>query len=282
MAPPPATLVTTLGTVQIRRLLDVIASGGSIGAGSLAGDSRLQQFLRSLGGVVSSTGNVEVSSSQLRAAQGILEGQLANPVTPEFASPTPATTEPPPPVVGASAISLASSFANPTSPVRDAFAASSLGGAPVATGFELLRANFDMLLAADAARRATTDQRVSIASFLTELARTSPSRAADFRFFGSGGEFGAGPGDEFSFINALTRGDVPGIFGTGVSGNIGGTNVTTPGVLGLKQLDFLQNNPNIAAVLGDVAERLGDPDIFTRSIGASLPVSRRISTAAGV
>ncbi len=180
----------------------------------------------------------------------------------------PITDDSPPAGSTVGQLEAAAGLANPSTGIN---LPSGQGGTPVAQGVGLFQQMFENLLSADAAARATVDQRVSIINALINLARSSPSAAADFRFFGTGGE----RTNEFEFVNALARGEVPGIFGTGVSGNIGGNQVTTPGTLNLKQLDFLNQNPNIAFVLGDVAQRLGDPDLFTRSIGASIPVAQQ-------
>ncbi len=169
-------------------------------------------------------------------------------------------------------VNAAATIANPATGI-DFGGGASGSGTPVAQGVGLFQQMFENLLSADAANRATVDQRVSIINALVNLARTSPSAAADFRFFGAGGE----RTNEFEFVNALARGKVPGIFGTGVSGNIGGHQVTTPGTLRLKQLSFLNQNPNIATVLGDITSRLGDPDLFTRSIGSGIRTGPQIA-----
>lgn len=138
------------------------------------------------------------------------------------------------------------------------------GASPVATGFDLFRETFDMLLEAEAAKRAAIDQDISIAQLFSELQRASPTQAADLAT-----RLGL-PGQEpdLGFANIFGRGA-----NTTFGGKVGTQDLALPWSFSGKQLSFLQSAPNVAGVLGDISARFGRPDIFSESVRGLIPTS---------
>lgn len=167
----------------------------------------------------------------------------------------------------------------------------SLAGSPAATGFPLFERTVQLILQADAARRATIDQNVSIIRTLIELERASPTRAAGLAA-GLGLE-----GPNLSFVNALTSqgpafgGLTAGGLGGGAFGGMGdtpsfggsvaGQELSLPLGLSGQQLANLVANPNVAAGVLDVADFFGRPDFFRQSQAALLPTSQQLLGTVG-
>lgn len=141
----------------------------------------------------------------------------------------------------------------------------------VAFGMELQQQMFQNLLSANADRRASVDQTVSIINLLSELERVSPTRAASFA-----AAMGMGDGPDLGFTNDIGQGAM-----ARVSGKAGNQNISLPLSLSGKNLDFLGNNPNVANVVQDVASAIGLPDIFRRSAASAIPTSRSLLSMAG-
>ncbi len=144
------------------------------------------------------------------------------------------------------------------------------GDIDVALGSALRQQEFENLLLANKDRRATIDQQVSIATFLAEAERASPTRAAAIN-----AALGLGTGGiDFGFADAFLGGGQlqvgQGGFSTGVAG---GQNVALPNSLSLNQLSFLEANPVIARFIADLGDFLGKPDIFGTSIAGAIPTS---------
>ncbi len=140
---------------------------------------------------------------------------------------------------------------------------------PIAMGVDLQQLQFENLLSSREDRRATIDQQVSIALFLAEVARASPTRAASIN-----ATLGLGQNIDFGFANAFVGGGQlsPGQGGFS-TGTVGGQNVTLPNSLNLNQLSFLDANPMIARFVQDLGDFLGKPDIFSTSIAGAIPTS---------
>ena len=166
--------------------------------------------------------------------------------------------------------------------VASALAASTGGGFDVAFGFPLFSQMTDLILRADANRRATIDQNVSILRLMSDLERVSPTRAASLAA-------GLGlPEPDLSFLSVLQsgapafgRGGAAAGGGTSFGGMVGTQNVSLPSFLSGAQLTNLQANPNIAQIVLDVADRFGRPDLFTQSAAGVVPTSPTLLAAAG-
>jgi hypothetical protein len=166
--------------------------------------------------------------------------------------------------------------------VASALAASTGGGFDVAFGFPLFAQMTDLILRADANRRATIDQNVSILRLMSDLERVSPTRAASLAA-------GLGlPEPDLSFLSVLQsgapafgRGGAAAGGGTSFGGMVGTQNVSLPSFLSGAQLTNLQANPNIAQIVLDVADRFGRPDLFTQSAAGVVPTSPTLLAAAG-
>ncbi len=141
----------------------------------------------------------------------------------------------------------------------------------VAFGFELQQQMFQNLLSANADRRASVDQTVSIINLLSELERVSPTRAASFA-----AAMGMGDGPDLGFTNNIGKGAM-----ARVSGRAGNQDISLPLSLSGADLSFLSNNPNVANVVQDVASAIGLPDIFRTSAAAGIPTSRSLLSLAG-
>lgn len=142
----------------------------------------------------------------------------------------------------------------------------------VAFGFPLFERVFSMLLSANAERRATVDQNVSILRTLGELERVSPTRAASLAA-------GLGlPEPQFDFLELLNQ---PGpLFqpgGGALGGRVGGQSLSLPSVLSGQQLSGVLQNDNLARIVSDVADYLGAPDYLQRSAAATAPASRALA-----
>ncbi len=144
------------------------------------------------------------------------------------------------------------------------------GDIDIALGAELRAAEFDMLLSAREDQRATIDQQVSIVTFLAEAERASPTRAAALN-----ARLGLGTGGiDFGFADVFLSGGqlAPGRGGV-TTGTVGGQQVGLPNTLSLNQLAFANANPVIARFIADLADFLGNPDIFGSSIASAIPTS---------
>lgn len=142
------------------------------------------------------------------------------------------------------------------------------GASPVATGFDLFKDTFTMLMQADAARRAAVDQQISLATLFTELERASPTRAADLAV-----RLGLPSMEpDMGFAN---------IFGKGANATFGGTAgsqaLSLPWMFSGSQISFLNDRPNVANVVGDISERFGRPDLFRESIASLIPTSASLT-----
>lgn len=176
-------------------------------------------------------------------------------------------------IIGASAFG-GGGGATGLTPTNDQLLGSALfgdGGTGIDTafGFPLLAQTADLILRANQERRAGIDQSLSLAQYLLELERVSPTRAADFAT-----QFGLESPTDFSFVNRfIGGGPFPQARGGTVGGVVGGQQVRIPGTLSGRQLSFLDSNANVARLFQDVAERFGLPDIFQQSASAAIPTS---------
>lgn len=152
---------------------------------------------------------------------------------------------------------------------------SSGGGYDVAFGFPLLERTFDMILRANADRRATIDQNVQILGTLADLERVSPTRAASVAA-------GLGlPEPQFDFLSVLSQpGPAFSPSATPFGGLVGSQNVMLPGALSGQQLSGLLDNENVARIVMDVAERFGRPDLLSTSAQGLLPTSGLLTSIA--
>lgn len=175
-------------------------------------------------------------------------------------APPPTLSRPPssPTAVSTSGLGVANALANlPGGGAQD-----------VAFGFPLFSQMVDLILRADAARRATVDQNVSILRLVSDLERVSPTRAASVAA-------GLGlPEPQFDFLDVLFQGG-PAFNPTGTSfgGRVGTQDVQLPGVLGGQQLANLGSNPNVANIVSDVADYFGRPDYLAQSAASLIPTS---------
>ncbi len=144
------------------------------------------------------------------------------------------------------------------------------GDIDIALGAELRAAEFDMLLRARQDQRATIDQQVSIAMFLAEAERASPTRAASIN-----AALGLGTGGiDFGFADVfLSGGQLSPGRGGFTTGTVGGQQVGLPNTLSLNQLAFANASPVIARFIADLGDFLGNPDIFGSSIASAVPTS---------
>ncbi len=148
------------------------------------------------------------------------------------------------------------------------------GDIDIALGAELRAAEFDMLLRARQDQRATIDQQVSIAMFLAEAERASPTRAASIN-----AHLGLGSGGiDFGFADVFLSGGqlAPGRGGV-TTGTVGGQQVGLPNTLSLNQLAFADANPMIARFIADLGDFLGIPDIFGSSVASAVPTSSALA-----
>lgn len=145
------------------------------------------------------------------------------------------------------------------------------GATDVAQGFDLQQQMFQNLLSANADRRATVDQTISVINLLAELERVSPTRAAEFA-----SALGMGDGPDLGFVNEIDSGAL-----ARISGTAGNQSISLPLSLSGRSLDFLGNNPSVANVVQDVADAIGLPDIFRRSGASAIPTSRSLIGLAG-
>lgn len=149
------------------------------------------------------------------------------------------------------------------------FGANQAGGStPLAAGFPIVQGMVDMLLRANADRRASIDQQINLARLFADLQRVSPTRAADMAV-----RLGITQSpDDFGFVNLFGKGgSFPSAGGPGISGTIGNQQVSLPSVFSGQELSFLGDNPNVQRVIADVADKFGMPDIFDRSMAARIP-----------
>ncbi len=153
---------------------------------------------------------------------------------------------------------------------------SGAGGAPAAAGFDLFADTFDLLLRANDARRAEKTQLISLLQLITELERVSPTRAA-------GLAAGVQSSGQFDFTQLFGQGGTlgpQGGLGGFFSGAAGGQEFTLPGTFSGSELSFLNANPNVARVIGDIADFAGRPDIFQTSIASLIPTSGNLARIA--
>ena len=151
----------------------------------------------------------------------------------------------------------------------DFLPSSGAGGQPAAVGFPLFESTLNLLLNANQQRLASIDQTISIAQLFTELDRVSPTRAADLAV-----RLGIDPTQDFSFAGEFgSGGPLAAASGGRVGGQIGNQQVSIPGVFSGQELSFLGSNPNVARVVGDIADKFGLPDVFNRSAAALIPTS---------
>jgi hypothetical protein len=139
------------------------------------------------------------------------------------------------------------------------------GSSPVAMGVDLMRMMLDSLFNAERLRQSGVDQTVSIARLFADLERASPTRAADLAV--SLGIPGLQP--DLSVASRFHDDSTSGIFG----GRVGTQDVRLPFAFSGKELSFLGNNPNVANVLTDIADRFGRPDIMKTSLDSLIPAS---------
>jgi hypothetical protein len=157
-------------------------------------------------------------------------------------------------------------------------------GSPAATGFPLFERMTDLILRANADRRASIDQTINLGRFLVDLERVSPTRASRLAT-----TLGLGQGENFDFLNAFGQG---GGAGGGIGGPLAassGGRLTTqlfPGTsltssISGQDLSFLNANPNVANVVADFAQAAGLPDIFNRSQAGLVPTSSSLLRGLG-
>lgn len=139
----------------------------------------------------------------------------------------------------------------------------------VGFGFPLLEATTNLILKANAERRAGIQQAVDVARLMSETERVSPTRAASIATY-----LGIPSKIDLGFANIFGRGlNLGASTGGRFTGNIGGQDVSVPGSLSGQELSFLGANPNVANVLSDVAGALGNPDLISRSMATRIPFS---------
>jgi hypothetical protein len=150
------------------------------------------------------------------------------------------------------------------------FSGAAQGGSatPLAAGFPIVSQMVDMLLRANADRRASIDQSVNIARLFADLERISPTRAADMAT-----RLGVDQGQvDLSFLNLFGSGaQFAQAGGPRIGGQVGGQNVSLPGTFSGQEMSFFNSNPNVARIVMDVADKFGLPDIFDRSAASQIP-----------
>lgn len=166
-----------------------------------------------------------------------------------------ATNQPPPP-----AAPKPPGTTVPTTAITTVNAGS---GSPVAQGYELFAAQLSYVLQAEQLRQNAIDQQVNFAKYVTELARVSPTRAADIAT-----QLGI-PGLEpdLRWANRFAGPDATGIFG----GRVGSQDIRQPIAFSGKELNFFQQNPNVASIISDIGERFGRPDVLANSMASMIP-----------
>lgn len=146
-------------------------------------------------------------------------------------------------------------------------------GNPAALGFDLHERSFDMMLRAEASRQAAIDQSVRIATLITEMERTSPTRAAELAVQ-------LGMPDlqpDLGFTKNFTNGKTMGMF----SGQVGTQDVKLPWSFSGRELTFLDQNDTVANIFRDIGERFGLPNLLETSQANLLPTSRGLVSLAG-
>jgi len=138
------------------------------------------------------------------------------------------------------------------------------GSSPVANGFPLLRESFEMMLAADEARRASIDQEIRFQTMFAQLLGDDPAVAADLAV--RLGMPGLEP--DLQYLNRFATG-AQSTFG----GKVGSQEVTLPFSFNRGQLRFLDANPNVARAVQSVSERFRRPDVLQTSMASLLPTS---------
>lgn len=169
-----------------------------------------------------------------------------------------------------SALSSALTLGSPVSPVNLSTPSLSSGGTALGLGFPLFERTANLLFQAQQQRNQNIATQLSVLNTLIELERVSPTRAAQFRLGAFGDESGAQGLQGIS--QALLQGLGPSL-GGGQSGSIGGFDLSTPAALSGRQLSLLGDNPAVAGVVADIADFVGDPDLFQRSLAATIPAS---------
>ncbi len=169
-----------------------------------------------------------------------------------------------------SALSSALTLGSPVSPVNLSNPSLSSGGTALGLGFPLFERTANLLFQAQQQRNQNIATQLSVLNTLIELERVSPTRAAQFRLGAFGDESGAEGLQGIS--QALLQGLGPSL-GGGQSGSIGGFELSTPTALSGRQLSLLGDNPATAGVVADIADFVGDPDLFQRSLAATIPAS---------
>ena len=126
----------------------------------------------------------------------------------------------------------------------------------------------DLVLRANADRRASIDQTVNIGRLMVELERVSPTRAASLAT-----QLGLESDIDLSSINAFGQGQRLAPASGGRIGSTAFPGVSLPQSLSGSDLSFLSAHPNVANVIADFAEMVGLPDIFSRSQAGLVPTS---------
>ena len=136
------------------------------------------------------------------------------------------------------------------------------GGSPAATGFPLFRESFNMMLEADAARRAAVDQQINFTRMFSELTAADPVTAADLAV-----RLGL-PEPNIGFLNRLGKGAM-----TTFGGQAGTQQVNLPFSFSRNQLQFLDTNKVVQNIVQSAATRFGRPDVLNQSIAGMVPTS---------
>lgn len=169
----------------------------------------------------------------------------------------------------------AMNFAAAAQPQITAASLSDPNSSPVAYGFPLFAQMVQLILQAEESKRQGINQTLDIANTFANLARTSPTRAADLA-----AQLGMQE-PSFDFTKVFNQGSkVADSIGGTIQGMIGTQNVSLPGTLSGRQLSWLTANPNVANIIKDIGDRLGTPDILSRSAAGAIPTSQSIIEAA--
>lgn len=149
------------------------------------------------------------------------------------------------------------------------------GGDPAALGFDLHERSVDLMLRVEASRQASIDQSVRIATLITEMERSSPTRAAALAV-----QLGMPQlqPDLKSVTSPFVNDGTMGTFG----GTVGTQSLRLPFSFSGKELTFLDQNDEVARIFADIGEQFGLPNILERSQAFAIPASGALPSLAGV
>lgn len=133
-------------------------------------------------------------------------------------------------------------------------------------------AMLEATMRAEQLRQHGIDQTIDIARLFAEMERVSPTRAADFAVALGMPQMQPDFGWTSRFVNEGTTG----LFG----GKVGTQNVKLPFAFSGRELNFFNNNKNVASVIQDIAARFGRPDLLANSASTLLPTSQALSFGA--